>query len=171
MNEVAGAQWYAVQTRPREEQRALEHLLRQDYQAYLPRYARKIIHARRSQIVIRPFFPRYLFVSLDLATQGWRSIRSTMGVSNIVCFGERPTPLPAGVVEGLQQQEDANGCLDFKQQNSIKPGDRVVVLSGPFSRLLGLCERMTDNERVSILLDLLGRKVRVLLDLETVEAA
>ena len=171
MTENNGAQWYAVQSHPREEQKALEHLRRQNYLAYLPRYAAKVSHARKSTRVFRPFFPRYLFVSLDLASQGWRAIRSTMGVSNIVCFGDRPSALPPGVVEGLQHREDAEGCISFARQNLFRPGMPLMVRSGPFSNLFGLCERMTDNERVAILLDLLGRKVRVLLDVDTVEAA
>jgi len=163
--------WYAVHTHPREEQKALVNLRRQNYEVYLPRYAKKVRHARRIERVLRPFFPRYLFVSLNLAMEGWRAIRSTLGVSDIVCFGDQPTPLPPGVIEELKRYEDTEGCIAFKRQKTIKKGDPVLVLSGPFSQLLGRCESVTDNERVSILLDLLGRKVRVLVDAETVEAA
>jgi transcriptional antiterminator RfaH len=171
MTKTDGPLWYAVNTHPREEFKALSHLQRQQYHAYLPRYAKKIRHARKVEQVIRPFFPRYLFVNLDLAVTGWRSVRSTIGVTDIVCFGGQPAPLPAGVVEALQAQEDADGCLTFVRQNSLKPGDSVVVLSGPFARQLGLCYGVSDNERVAILLDLLGRKVRVQLDANVVAAA
>jgi transcriptional antiterminator RfaH len=163
--------WYAVYTRPREEFKALGHLQRQGYQVYLPRYATKIRHARKSVRVVRPLFPRYLFVRLNLAAEGWRSIRSTIGVTDIVCFGDQPAPLPSGVIEALQSQEVVGGFIQFADQNSFKPGDSVVVLKGPFARQLGRCDGASDNERVAILLDLLGRKVRVVLDVEAVEAA
>jgi transcriptional antiterminator RfaH len=163
--------WYAVHTHPREEFKALSHLQRQDYQVYLPRYAKTVRHARKAERVIRPFFPRYLFVNLNLAINSWRAIRSTMGVSDIVCFGERPTPLPTGVVDALRSKEDAEGLIALANRNSLKAGDSVVVLSGPFARQLGLCSSISDNERVAILLDLLGRKVRVLLDADAVAAA
>ena len=114
---------------------------------------------------------RYLFVHLNLATTGWRSIRSTIGVSDIVCFGDRPAPLPAGAIEALRNQEDADGLIQVANHNSLKRGDSIVVLSGPFVRQFGLCEGVSDNERVAILLDLLGRKVRVVLDVDAVEAA
>jgi transcriptional antiterminator RfaH len=39
-----------------------------------------------------------------------------------------------------------------------------------FSACLGLFEGMTDGERIAILLDMLGRKVRVVLDADAVEA-
>ena len=161
--------WYAVHTHPREEFKALSHLRRQNYQVYLPCYAKTIRHARKSDRVIRPFFPRYLFVRLDLACNGWRAIRSTIGVNNIVCFGEQPAPLPVGVIDALQAQE-TEGVIELIN-NAIKPGDNVVVLGGPFARQMGLCVSVSDNERVAILLDLLGRKVRVLIDTDVVTAA
>jgi transcriptional antiterminator RfaH len=163
--------WYAVHTHPREEFKALSHLQRQDYQVYLPRYAKTIRHARKCERVIRPFFPRYLFVNLNLAINGWRAIRSTLGVCDIVCFGEQPAPLPGGVIDTLRAQESLDGLIELANKNSLKPGDSVVVLSGPFAHQLGLCSSVSDNERVSILLELLGRKVRVLLDADVVAAA
>jgi transcriptional antiterminator RfaH len=45
------------------------------------------------------------------------------------------------------------------------------VLEGAFSDCLGFYDGMTDRERIAILLDLLGRKVRVLVDAECVAAA
>lgn len=163
--------WYAVHTHPREEQKALNHLRRQQYCVYLPSCLKTVRHARKSEQVIRPFFPRYLFVQLDVAIEGWRSIRSTVGVADIVSFGNRPTPLPAGVIEALQAQEDGDGYIHFVDQPSLKLGDAVEIVSGPFASQFGLCAGSSDKERVAILLDLLGRKVRVMLDLEAVEAA
>jgi len=163
--------WYAVNTHPREEFKALSHLRRQGYEAYVPRYVKAIRHARRSERVARPFFPRYLFVKLNLAVTSWRAIRSTTGVSDIVCFGERPAPLPAGVIEALRCQENPEGFIKLEVKSSLKPGDSIIVLSGPFARQLGLCSGVSDDERVAILLDLLGRKVRVLLDADVVAAA
>ena len=52
------ASWYAVHTHPHKEFKAFEHLRRQNYQGYLPRYLKTIRHARKSERVIRPFFPR-----------------------------------------------------------------------------------------------------------------
>jgi len=162
--------WYAIHTHPRGELKAFNHLQRQNYHVYLPRCAKTIRHARKSERVVRPFFPRYLFVRLNLAINGWRTIRSTVGVNDIVCFGEQPTPLPAGVIDALQAQE-TGGLIELAHKNAIKPGDNVVVLNGPFADQVGLCINVSDNERVAILLDLLGRKVRVMMGTGVVAAA
>jgi transcriptional antiterminator RfaH len=171
MATASGALWYAVHTHARGEMKALAHLKRQDYEVYLPLQHKKVRHARKIEQVLRPFFPRYLFVSLNLAVHGWRSICSTAGVSDIVRFGDRPTPLPYGAIEELMSYEDTNGCITFDGRSDVRKGDSVVVLDGPFSRLLGFCEAVTESERITVLLDLLGRKVRVSLDAQAVELA
>ena len=102
-------QWYAVQTQPRGEDRAVAHLLRQGFDIYLPRYAKKRRHARRVETVAAPLFPGYLFIHFDLATTPWRSVDGTRGVIRIVRNGDQPAALPEGIIENLRQHEDDSG--------------------------------------------------------------
>jgi transcriptional antiterminator RfaH len=48
---------------------------------------------------------------------------------------------------------------------------QVRVLDGVFADCLGLFDGMKDSDRVAVLLDLLGRKVRLVLDEFSVAAA
>jgi hypothetical protein len=50
-------------------------------------------------------------------------------------------------------------------------GDQIRIVDGIFDDCLGLFEDMVDHERVAILLDLLGRKARVVLHGDAVAAA
>ena len=68
--------WYVVHTQPHAEDKAIFNLRRQGFETYLPKYLRTRRHARRTEQVARPLFPRYLFVALDLAVQPWRAIQS-----------------------------------------------------------------------------------------------
>jgi transcriptional antiterminator RfaH len=167
----AGTSWYVVQTHSRAEAKAALNLERQGFKCYVPRYARQRRHAGRTDVVIAPLFPRYLFVGIELAAQRWRSILSTMGVSRLVCFGNAPARVPDHVVEGLLSMHDAQGYIQLPAQPRFCPGDDVCILSGPFASHLGLFEGMSDEQRVTILLDLLGRKVRVFVDIDAVSAA
>jgi transcriptional antiterminator RfaH len=167
---ASGAQWYVVQTQPNSEGKAAAHLLRQGFETYLPRYRKKRRHARKVDTVAAPLFPRYLFVSVDLASQRWRSIRSTVGVSTFVCNGETPATLAPDVVDQLRKREGDDGFIKLERNYSIAPGAPVRIRDGIFESCLGLFEETTDSERVTILLDLLGRKVRVVLDGESVVA-
>ena len=163
--------WYVAHTHPHAEAKATAHLTRQGFDIYFPRYIKRRRHARRIETVPAPLFPRYLFVAIDLNAQRWRSIFSTVGVSRLVCNGEDPSPVPVGIVEALKSREDANGFIKLDCRPRFHVGDKIRVLDGAFSSCLGLFEGMAERERVAILLDLLGRKVRVILDADLVAAA
>lgn len=163
--------WYVVQSQPNAERKAVAHLERQGFATYLPRYLKRRRHARQVEIVPAPLFPRYLFVAIDLGAQRWRSIFSTVGVSRLVCNGEMPTPIADQVLDTLRAREDDGGYVRLDQRPNFQTGDRVRVLEGAFTDCLGLYEGMRDTDRVAILLDLLGRKVRVTVDVESVAAA
>jgi transcriptional antiterminator RfaH len=171
MDLAPGQRWYVVQTRPHCEAKAALHLQRQGFGAYLPRYLKRRRHARRIDTVSAPLFPRYLFVAADLASQRWRAIHSTLGVSHLVCQGDAPAPVADAIVQQLWSRHDRAGYVRLDQAPRFAPGDKVRVSDGVFSACLGLFESVTDGERVAILLDLLGRKVKVVIDAELVEAA
>jgi transcriptional antiterminator RfaH len=157
------AHWYVVHTRPRAEARAALNLARQGFTCYLPRYAKSRRHARRIEQVTAPLFPRYLFVALDLATQRWWSIRSTFGVADLVYNGEQPAPVASSIIQELKAREDEQGFVTLPRRPRFVPGDTVRIIDGVFSACLGLFEGMADRERVAVLLELLGRKVRVVM--------
>lgn len=162
--------WYVVQTQPRAERRAATHLARQGFEVYLPCYLKKRRHARRVETMPAPLFPRYLFVSIDIVTQRWRSISSTFGVTRLVCNGEDPAPIADDVIEALRHRED-NGFVRLSARSRFSIGDPVRLVGGAFANCFAQFESMTDAERVCVLLDLLGRKVRLVLDADWVAAA
>ena len=171
MSDITGARWYVVQTQVNGEAKAAENLRRQGYEAYLPRYLKRRRHARKVDFTAKPLFPRYMFVAIDTATQRWRSVQSTVGVSRLVTNGDSPAVVPEGVVSALRAREDARGFVKMDAGPAFAPGDKVRVLAGAFMDNAGLFNGMADHDRVSILLDMLGRKVRVLLNADLVAAA
>ena len=163
--------WYVAQTQPHCEAKAVWHLGRQGFDTYLPRYEKRRRHARRIEIVAAPLFPRYLFVAIDMAAQRWRSIQSTIGVSRLVCNGDDPASLPESVVNGLRRRENERGFVQLDARPRFAVGDQVRIVDGIFASYLGLFDGVSDGERVAVLLDLLGRKVRVVFDDLSVAAA
>ena len=171
MNIAIAKRWYLVQTRPCSEAQAATHLERQGFEIYFPRYLKSRRHARRVETVAAPLFPRYMFVAIDMAVQRWRAVQSTIGVARLVCLGESPTEVPNSVIDDLKRGHDGRGFVQLPTARAFKLGEEIRVLDGVFSSYLGLFERMTDGQRVAILLDLLGRKVRVVLDADAIIAA
>lgn len=156
-----GRRWYLVQTRARAEDRASSHLSNQGFESYLPRYMAERRHARRREKVARPLFPGYLFVRLDLLQDRWRAVLSTVGVRRLVSAGERPLPVPPPVIAELRAREDARGFVELGRGRVFSRGEPVRITEGPFLDWTGLFDCATDRERVVVLLDLLGRAVRV----------
>ena len=81
--DIAPVRWYVTKTHPNGEQKASFHLQRQGFDVYLPRYLRRVSHARRISWQPRPLFPTYLFVSITGPDQRWRAINSTVGVAHL----------------------------------------------------------------------------------------
>ena len=166
---TGGGCWYVVHTHPHAEARAQEHLRRQGFTTYLPLLLKARSHARKTDRVSRPLFPRYLFVMVDSTQQRWHSIRSTFGVANLVGGQDGPTALCGDIVETLRQRECADGHI--RLEPNFARGAAVRVLDGIFASCLGLFECMSERDRVAVLLEFLGRRVRVVLDAESVAAA
>jgi transcriptional antiterminator RfaH len=163
--------WHVVQTHTHAETKAQMHLHRQGFETYLPRYLKRRRHARRTETVASPLYPSYLFVGLAAGVHRWRSIHSTVGVARLVCNGDVPAVIDGSIISGLKRREDADGFIQLQRRPQFASGDKVRVREGVFCDCLGLFESMGDRERVIILLDLLGRKVRVVLDEDYVAAA
>jgi transcription elongation factor/antiterminator RfaH len=154
-----GERWYAVHSQPCAEIRAAAQLQNQGFRTFMPRRRKTVRHARQIRTVIAPLFPRYFFVALDMTRDQWRSVNGTFGVSRLVMGAEQPHPVPRGVVEALIASTDGEGFLNLAE--NLRPGSPVRLMTGPFAEQLAVLEELDDTGRVRVLLDILGRKVRV----------
>ncbi len=171
MTVLTSADWLVAQTHPNLENKAARHLVHQGYEVYLPRYLKRRHHARKIDYVAAPLFPRYLFIGTDLSAQRWRPIQSTFGVTRLVTNGERPVLVPEGVVRSLVLREDDKGFIKMERGVQFSQGEKVRIVSGAFTDNFGFFECSGERDRVAILLDLLGQKVRVVLDSDCIAAA
>ena len=155
---MKAARWYAVYTKPNGESIDEENLERQGYLVYLPRLKQARRRRGRWVGVVEPLFPRYLFVRLEMERDNIAPIRSTKGVTGLVRFGREPAPVPDGFVESLQAAADeASGCQVI-DCTLFKKGDEVRILDGPFAGYNAVFEGANGEERVIILLNLMGRE-------------
>jgi len=159
---VGDERWYVVYTQPNREFRAQTQLAAQGFRVFLPRYRKTVRHARKLMTVGAPFFPRYLFVALDLSQDQWRSVNGTIGVTSLVMDGASPRAVPYGVIESFVGVSDKDGFVHLG--DALKVGERVRVLTGPFADLLGDLIRIDGARRARVLLHLLGGAVAASID-------
>ncbi|MGI4838693.1 MAG: transcription/translation regulatory transformer protein RfaH [Janthinobacterium lividum] len=151
------ATWYLIQTKPRQEARAEEHLLRQQFECYRPVQPQAVTSKTR-RIVDEALFPGYLFIRMDLS-HSWYPIRSTRGVSRIVSFGNTPCPVPDALIEQIQQRVRVPVAVAM---TPFVQGERVLVKTGN-SDLQAIFLSNDGEERAVILLNLMQREQRVTL--------
>jgi transcriptional antiterminator RfaH len=160
--------WYLVQTKPRQEHLAQENLERQGYSTYLPliRNIRRRLGNRH--YADEPFFPRYMFIRLNTLTDNWAPIRSTVGVVNLVRFGQWPTPVPDSLIQQIRERANPDtGLHEIERQ--LNKGDKVRILDGPLVGFEGIFLASSGQDRVLVLLEIMGKQARLQVEIDTLE--
>ena len=152
--------WLLIQCKPKEEDRAVVNLERQSFEVYQP----KILQPRRRRNkwvdVIEPLFPRYLFVRVDDAAENCAPIRSTFGVSKFVRFGDHFAFADDKLIEQLRSRENDQGVHE-PGRSIFQEGDKVRLVDSPLAGLQAVFEKPTGEDRVFILLNVLGKENRI----------
>ncbi len=162
--------WYLVQLRPNGRLMAGRNLVRQGFSVFCPTCP--VTRKRGPKFVKswQPLFSGYLFLGFDPNTAPWRAINSTYGVSRLVSFGgEAPKAVPNALIDGLRRRCDDAGHMLPPER--LEPGDKVRILSGAFADFVTTIDAVGGNQRVWVLLDLLGSKTRVSLDCAILQRA
>jgi transcriptional antiterminator RfaH len=151
------ARWYLIQTKPRQEGRAQEHLQRQHFECYRP-----VKHGEKKRGSRGPseeeLFPGYLFIRMDQTNDNWYPIRSTRGVARIVTFGGMPIPVKDDLIEQIRAR-----LLAPPAQSAFQHGEAVRITAEGFNDVEAIFLTADGDERAVILLNLLHREQKVTL--------
>ena len=165
-------EWFAVRVKPRQEEIARLHFLRQGFTVYLPQTVKTVRHARREKEVLRPFFSGYLFLYLAPEERNWTAIGSTIGAIGPVCFGNQYPAVPDWMIEELKGREDADGRISTLEYDRafLKPGSKVKVGPEDYEGLDGVFKEMRGQDRAVVLLEMLSRQVAAIVPLAALSA-
>jgi transcriptional antiterminator RfaH len=148
--------WYVVHSKPRKEHSVYKQLCAKSIEAYYPTIHVKPVNPRTSKI--RPFFPGYLFVRMDLGGSDVGAARWLPGVKDLVPQGSEPISIPDSIISELKRLVaiiDEGGSLDVEY---LKRGSLVQITDGPLVGHDVLFDmRFSGYDRVMILLSLADR--------------
>ena len=147
--------WFAIYTKPRQEQIALENLQRQAFHCYLP-MAINPYQRRTAKPKIEPLFPRYLFLKAQPDQQSLAPVGSTRGVATLVRFGTKLVQIPETVIRTIENRQDPETALVQLDPVPVNPGDKVKVFDGPLAGLQGIFQERVGEARALLLMNLLG---------------
>ncbi|WOJ94272.1 transcription termination/antitermination NusG family protein [Congregibacter variabilis] len=159
--------WLVVHTKSRGEEQAADQLVVQGYEVFLPRIRERKRRQNRWQWVTAPLFSRYLFVNVPLGEQSVAPIRSTVGVSTLIRFGQSLASMPDAVIEYLRSQQSPELEAREVEDWPHKPGDQVEILAGPFEGLKGIYQLPRGEDRALLMVELLGRQNSIVVHTES----
>lgn len=164
---ASGEFWSVLVTKPNHEKFACENLLRNNFVSYFPKIKYKRFVGKKRKIFVRPLFPNYLFLKVD---GPWRGVFGTPGVSRILLDAGVPAKVPVGFVESMKSRE-RNGYIEDTRRKPFSFGQKLEVTYGLMKGRKVIHQRYTANERIEVLVQLLGRFSRVQIDQAAVTPA
>jgi transcription elongation factor/antiterminator RfaH len=161
--------WYVVHSKPQKEALLCEQLNSRRIETYYPRIRVKPINPRAHKI--KPYFPGYLFICVDLNKEITSSLRWMPGAMDLVCFGDEPAVVPDELIQKIKQEIDSINHVPVKLFDGLEPGVQIVIRDGPFQGYEAIFDaRLSGTKRVRVLLELLkGRKYLVELPVDQIE--
>ena len=163
--------WHLLMCKPREDGRAEEHLLNQDYELFRPMLRQYAIRKGKQVAVTEPLFPRYLFIRLDDVLSNWGKIRSTRGVAGLVRFTELPAKVPDSLMDLIKSQCTEDNIIDTTQEKPFvyAKGDEIEITEGSFRGIKAIIKEQVAQDRVLLLLNLLGKEQEIEVSLSQVK--
>jgi len=160
-------EWFILQFKPNAHHQANKNLIQQGFETFLPFHNTTSRNVSRFINATRPLFPGYMFISFDRTEPKWHKINNTYGVSRLVTFNSTLKSLPTTFVNNLMKRYDLSGNLLPIQK--LKEGDQVKLLKGPFANFIATVEKYEDDQRIWVLMDLMGRKSKIQTSLNTLQ--
>ena len=152
-------EWFILQFKSNSQHIAAKNLNRQGFETFLPLHDTTSRRTSRFINTSKPLFPGYMFIKFDRAESEWHKINNTYGVSCLITFNSILKSIPTSFVDSLMKRYDLSGKLIPIQK--IKKGDHVMVLKGPFANFIATVEKYEADQRIWILMDLMGRKTKI----------
>lgn len=182
--EDATRRWHLVQINQSDFTLAKTQLDWAGYSIYAPMLrevilppARKLSLAQRKtrhlfgRHKLSPYFGSYRFVRFDVARDPWHDLFKLVGVHGIGCKGDMPVAMPNTLIDMLRAKEQ-NGAIPADTPVKAlfyKVGETVKVNNGPFVGFTGKIERMDENGRIRLLLEMFAAMTPVDLTADDVD--
>jgi transcription antitermination factor NusG len=167
--------WLVARTEARRELWAAENASRIGAEVYLPKTleAERFLQGgvRRREFRVRPLFPSYLFVRP--ANGQWHALLGThvFGIIGLVLgSGGHPSRIRDSALNAVRAFESPDGVVILPKEGFF-PNQQIRITRGAYTGFCGIVNKMPANERIQVLLDFMGGKVKFLVPLTHLEAA
>lgn len=158
------AKWYVIRSKPRKEEVVYQQLRTRGLKSYFPRLRVNPVNPRARKL--KPYFPGYLFVYVDLETEGISTFKWMPFTLGLVTFDDEPASVPEALIHKLKARLQEINAAGGEVFDGLKAGDKVYIEDGPFAGYEAVFDaRLPGSERVRVLLKLLNDKRQVPVEL------
>jgi transcriptional antiterminator RfaH len=151
--------WIVARNKPNQDKIALINLERQNFKFFQPTFKTTSRIKSKFKEIIKPVFPGYIFIAVDLEEKNWHKINNTRGISSIIAFANKIPLISCELIEELKYRFSLDNAQ--KVVDPYKIGMNAEITNGPFAELIGKIEEIDADQRIWILLDILGTQTRV----------
>lgn len=149
--------WYALRSKPNKEDFLASQLQAGGFVIYYPRLRVSVVNPRARKV--RPYFPGYLFVQVNLETVNLSDLKWMPGGTGLVSFGGEPAVVPDSLIAAIQRRVDEINASTKAIVADLVPGDAVVLQAGPFAGFEAIFDgRISGQDRVRVLLNFLQKR-------------
>lgn len=160
--------WHVLFTKPKKEELVFGQLLERGLEVYYPYL--QFDRGYHRGIGREAFFPNYLFCKVNLASSTATGLNWLVGLRSIVHFGNEPAIVPEPVIQDMQTRlKSTSEKVMRKAEWLFHPGQSVSIVEGPFQGYAAIFQKeLNGNERVQVLLQLLGTWIRADVNIDQV---
>lgn len=131
-------------------------------EVFIPTREKVVIDNGKKRTVEERIFPGYVLVRMQLSDETYHIVRGTLGVTGFVGPMGKPTALSDQEAEGIIRYSELTAP---KLEVSVKAGDNVRIIDGPFSDMDGKVDSVDDDKgKLTVLVNIFGRETPVELD-------
>src|SRR5271157_1421041 len=149
--------WYVLHSKPNKEEFLYDQLQANRLEAFCPHIRVQPVNPRARKI--KPYFPGYVFVLLDLENVKTSALAWMPGANGLVSFDGHPANVPENLVHAIRRRVNEINTAGGELLESLRPGETVVIQDGPFAGYQAIFDsRSSGADRVRVLLTLLRKR-------------
>jgi transcription elongation factor/antiterminator RfaH len=148
-------QWYVLHTRSRHESVVADGLLKKSMEIFLPKIRVRSTRRDRKLMIHVPLFPGYVFLKTDLHPHTHLDVVKTAGVVRLIGTQHGPVPVAEDTIASLKIMVASD--MPIVTGHRLQPGDRVLVVNGPLTGVIGTFARYRNQGRVVVHIEALGQ--------------
>lgn len=149
--------WYVIRSKPNKEDFLAGQLTAHGIKVFCPHIRVRTVNPRARKV--RPYFPSYLFVQVDLETISTSTLHWMPGAINLVSFEGKPASVPDTLISAIERQVEQMNAAEGNYVKGLKPGDVVKIHEGPFAGYEAIFDgHISGRERVRVLLSFLQKR-------------